>query len=227
MKPNRILPPREISDIYEVLDAFSDHQFNQLVTITRVKPGYSLTKAEATELAAVLGIGLPKLAFLVSALQYLQPLVLAAIETTGVSVDDAVHQLVDDIAEGSGEQRSLNPNIVNRLASLLEPLPDYRRSRKIERLQDGFIDNAVSFATLVDIRPYYEEDQDGMPASIGGYIPVVQLRMETNSMIPALSEVIVNLKEDALAELKAAISRAESKLLLAKKSIDSQGDLLG
>jgi hypothetical protein len=101
-----------------------------------------------------------------------------------------------------------------RLTELLARKKNHERHKKIQRLQVGFIPNAIGFSTFLDLRPDFNE---GKPETIQGFLPVMQLRISTDADNPAMRRLVMQLDEEGLAEMKKAIDRLIEKLDLLKK----------
>jgi hypothetical protein len=74
-------------------------------------------------------------------------------------------------------------------------------------LKKGYLSNATSFSFLADLRPDF-----GPGLEIMGLIPVVQLRINTDSENQAESEFVVQLDETMLRELREMVQKAEKTL---------------
>jgi hypothetical protein len=77
-------------------------------------------------------------------------------------------------------------------------------------LQSGFIPNAIGFSSFVDLRPDFGDGEE--ISGINGYLPIIQLRITTDSANPQEKQVVLQVNEEALKELHKALKRAESKI---------------
>ncbi len=89
----------------------------------------------------------------------------------------------------------------------------HQRPRKIQRLQSGFLPNALGFASFVDLRPDFGDTAE--ITQVQGYVPVVQLRITTDSS--EQKTFVFQVSEEMLADLKKTIERAETKLATLKE----------
>jgi len=94
---------------------------------------------------------------------------------------------------------------------------------KLQRLQDGFVPNATSFRTLVDLRPDFGE---GDELSYQGLLKIIQFRVMTDSKNPEYKELVFQLSEESLSDLSKAVDRAQKKLEVLKKEDKLFGQFL-
>jgi bifunctional N-acetylglucosamine-1-phosphate-uridyltransferase/glucosamine-1-phosphate-acetyltransferase GlmU-like protein len=71
---------------------------------------------------------------------------------SGMPYQEAITATTDELDEAA-EWGAKKKQVRERLAALLENKDAHQRFRKIQRLQSGFIPNAVGFSTFVDLRP--------------------------------------------------------------------------
>jgi len=148
--------------------------------------------------------------FLLAALSLLSSHVTQLVET-GMPYADAIGFMVDEI-DKEAEWGTNKEQVKERFTTLLNP-EIHQRFRKLQRLQSGFIPNAVGFSTLVDLRPDFGTSKE---LELKGYLPIVQFRVTTDSPNPAEKRLVFQVSEEALGELKKALERAESKLAMLK-----------
>jgi len=229
MNRQKILPPSDFGELFTFIADYPDAEFGELVSGLRSSPNYLIDRDFALDLAKRVGLSLSQLATIISRLQYLYGNISPAIFDTELPREDVVRQLLEEIKERHPEESEIviSEHLVKRLSRLLEPFPSNEKDEKIERLKAGFIDSAFEFATLVDLRPFFSEMEDGTPGKIEGYLPTTQLRFRTNSEDSARSEVIVNLTEEDLKELIKVLDRGSKKLEIAKEAIAQMGGVLG
>ena len=101
--------------------------------------------------------------------------------------------------------------VIDRLAPLLcSPAADAKH--KSDRLQKGFLPNAIAFQSFVDLRPVFSSERD----AITKFIVTSQFRIITDDDKP----VIFQLSEESLQDFRAAVDLLEKKfaVLRARKN---------
>ena len=97
--------------------------------------------------------------------------------------------------------------LIRRLSVILGQRRSADSFRKAQRLRIGFIRNATSFSSLVDLRPDFSDDKK----SVERLIPVAQLRISTDADGPDFKEIVIQLDERSLARLREALNEMEQK----------------
>jgi hypothetical protein len=89
--------------------------------------------------------------------------------------------------------------------------PKIELARKRERLKEGFIPNAIAFASFVDLRPHFS--RSGMQIDgVVEYVRQIQLLVHTDSSNPSQDSIVLQLDEKGLASLKEAVELIEAKI---------------
>jgi hypothetical protein len=215
----KLTPPESLGAAIVPLGSISEEAFNIFLRAVSTPRSFSLTQAQVKALRERLPDLASTLPFTLGALSYLH----LQIETLG-DVDDKFHQiitkLVDDL-EIAGKSLDERKTIETRLELLLRKNVANSRFKKIQRLRSGFIPNATSFRSMVDLRPDFGDKDE---VNYRGLLKIIQFRVMTDSSNPAEKELIFQLSEEALGELSKAIERAQKKLsaLNEEPSISSQ-----
>ncbi len=130
-----------------------------------------------------------------------------------MTLPDAISATVDELdAEAKWSEK--RKDAIERFTILFRP-QTHQRLRKIQRLQSGFLPNALGFASFVDLRPDFGDKLDSL--QLQGYVPLVQFRITTDSTVADEKTFVFQLNEEALADLRKAAERAEAKLSALKE----------
>jgi hypothetical protein len=171
----------------------------------KIRGSFSLPEEELERLQGQILTAGANLPYLLSALNFLYSNILG-FESARVPFLEVINAIMDELDKevNWGEKKE---SVRDRLAMLLEKRDVHERFRKVQRLQSGFIPNALSFSTFVDLRPDFGEGME-----IKGYLPMIQFRISTDAPSREDKRVVLQMTEDALADLREALDRAEKKL---------------
>lgn len=102
---------------------------------------------------------------------------------------------------------------IRRLKKLLlnEKIEQFR---KIHRLKHGFLKNAASFASFIDIRPYFQGDN----SEVHGFVPMIQFRITTDSENTIDKDFVFQMDSNGLEALKEALKSIDKKIEILKNS---------
>jgi len=202
-----IIPPASLGEALRPLRDLSSTEFSALVVAISGPRSFSLSKDELETLRNQLPAQGPNLTFILGALSFLYSHIARIVEA-GIPYGDAISASVDALDKDAdwGEKKD---EVRDRLASILQNKESHQRFRKIQKLQSGFVPNAVGFSTFVDLRPDFGEGEE---VALKGYIPVIQFRVMTDASNPDGKRLVFQMSEDALTELKKVVDRAEAKL---------------
>jgi hypothetical protein len=202
-----ITPPSSIGEALIPLGLMPESEFRSLVGAVSGPKSFSLSKETLDNLRQQTPSIASALTYLLGVLAFLYSQVDRVVEL-GESYDSAISQLVEEVAsKAEGDKHLLS----ERLSTILRRTETHKRFRKIQRLQSGFLPNAVGFSTFVDLRPDYG-DSDVL--DLRGFVKVIQFRVSTNSENPDQRRFVFQLSEDSLRELKKSVDRASEKLAL-------------
>ena len=109
--------------------------------------------------------------------------------------------------------------LAQRLETLLSDKPQVELLKKTTRLEKGFLDNAVGFTSFVDLRPCFDADH----AEISGWIPMIQLRITTDSSLKSNKSIVLQLNRETLEALKDTLDDVESKLTKVTRTLSQNG----
>jgi hypothetical protein len=94
-----------------------------------------------------------------------------------------------------------------RVAALVVGNPAASRTQKRTWLRTGILDNAVGFASFVDIRPNFTKDR----SDIVELLPVVIFEIETESNYD-VNSIVFQMTGETLAQLITALDDVQKKL---------------
>jgi hypothetical protein len=207
-----ITPPGTLEAAIAPIAELSDAEFHSLARATSLSRSFSLNSKGLKDLKSQITSLSNNLPFVLGALSFLYSQIDALGDGTD-SFESIVSKLVDELEFdniGADKKASLQ----KRLEILLQKNPAYAKFRKIRRLQDGFVPNATSFRTMVDLRPDFGE---GDEIAFQGLLKIIQFRVMTDSTNPEFKELIFQLTEESLEDLNKAVKRAQDKLEALKK----------
>lgn len=214
-----IAPPDTLGAAIAPIGHLSEEQFGHFLRAVSTPRSFSLTSKQLKDLKATVPEVASSLHYVLGAFAFLYGQIDSLGEIDG-KFPQVIAKLIDDldIKSESSEQQKL---LQQRLELILKKNPAHAKFRKVQRLQSGFIPNATSFRTMVDLRPDFGESD---ALDYRGLLKVIQLRIMTDATDPAMKEIVFQLNEEALGELRSTIDRAQKKLDLLKNqpSLSSQ-----
>jgi hypothetical protein len=96
----------------------------------------------------------------------------------------------------------------DRLIELLQPNPALEQLRKLRWLRTGILETAVEFASFVDLRPDFSKDR----SEVRGLVPVVLLRVRTESDLERDRSHVFQLTLDGVRKLRKVLEDIDQKL---------------
>lgn len=202
-----ITPPTSIGEALNPLATMGEEEFALLMSSIHGDQSFSLSKEQIDEVQKRLPSVYGNLAILLGLLSFLYSHVDHYVEV-GVPYPDVIEKLTSDLSEDA-TWKATKDLIKQRLLRLLERKEVHSRYKKIQRLQSGFIPNAKSFASFVDLRPDFTDET---PVSVKGFLKTIQVRIRTDARPGQNQEFVFQLTEDALKEMKKCIDRTQEKL---------------
>jgi hypothetical protein len=206
-----ILPPASIGEALRPIRDLSENEFSNLVAALSGPRSFSLSKDDIEKLRNELPGHGANITFFVAALSFLYSHISRLVEL-GMPFDEAISSLTNELNPDAEWGEKIDE--VKRRFGQIFSSQNHQRFRKLDRLQSGFLPNAVGFSTFVDLRPDFGDGQD---LSLRGYLPVIQFRVSTDSDNSEEKRILFQVSETTLTELKKAIDRAEQKLLILRK----------
>ena len=210
MQPE-IFPGTSFEEIVAQIASLSEPEFNALRDDVAGEAAFDVSKKRCDRLAKVLRSSPETVALLISVISILFDRVSAL--PPGASAREAIEQFVNGFDDEAGLGVNEKTMLASRLFELTASKPAIEAWTKIRQLKVGFLDNAKRFATFVDLRPNFTPKYEG----IRGYVPMIQFRITTDSDDPSREELVFQVDEEALADLKSAIESVELKLSALQK----------
>jgi hypothetical protein len=212
-----ILPPNSLGELVRPIVEMSATEFGILNAAASGPRSFSLKKDEIEKLRSQLPPSAAKnLTFLLTSLSFLYSHIARQVDA-GMPYAVAINATVDEIQEDTGWGEKTNEKrkvALDRFSVLFRP-ETHQHLRKIQRLQTGFLPNALGFASFVDLRPDFGDSPEII--QLQGYIPLVQFRITTDSSVSNEKTFVFQLNEETLADLKRAVERVEEKLSTLKE----------
>jgi hypothetical protein len=207
-----ILPPSSLGEAVRPIGSLSDVEFAEIVKVISGPRGFYPTKEQFADLEKSSPNLVINLGFMLAALSYLTSQA-ERFEQAGKSFDSILSSVIDELDQDA-KWEDKKEVASRRLKEIFDKREAFKRFKKLNRLQTGFLPNAVGFSTFVDIRP----DFDLKPRKVAGLLPLIQMRITTDASAVAQREMIFQVSEDALKLLKDAIDDIEEKLRALKAS---------
>jgi hypothetical protein len=214
MALRRALPPFTIADMLTMVMELNDEQFSSLENNIKSAQAFSATEDRCARLADELGLSQENVEYLLSFLEFMYRRVQSEGGPEGAS-EEVIDSLFSSITfePEVGQTEAAHKADVARLQTRLLRLSEFNEHaearRKINRLKNGFLPNAVAFSSFVDLRPVIDADRE----HIDGYVLTTQLRISTEQADKEDS-LVIQLSPHALNKLADAIDDAKKKLLL-------------
>ena len=201
----KLSPPESIGAAITPIATISDVEFTRLRKATSTRRSFNIKPKSVKELIGEIPALSMSLPFTLGALAFLYGRLEPFRDKT--SLPAVVTQLVEDfeVKCEAGDREKLE----QRLTQLLERNESYESSRKLQRLEKGFLPNAIGFRSFVDLRPNFGGEGD---LQFDGFLKIVQFRIRTDAEARKTKEFVFQVSEEALEELQLAIDRAKAKL---------------
>jgi hypothetical protein len=201
----KLSPPESLGAAIAPLATVSDTEFERLRRVVSTRRSFNVQAKVVKELLAEVPGLSANLPFMLGALTFLYGRLEPYRDKTPLPA--IVTQLVEDFdvkCEASDRQR-----LERRLTLLLERNEAFEASKKTQRLEKGFLPNAIGFRSFVDLRPDFGGEET---VSFKGFLKIVQFRIRTDAETKRAKEFVFQVNEEALDELQQAIDRAKAKL---------------
>lgn len=214
-KSDRLFPSSAVMSVLEPLASIPKDMFDVLLNEVRSPIAFDASKERCEKLADRISIKAEQIGMLLNVLKALYSR-LKSIEAIGGSRAPLLDDFVDEMAADEDYDNIENISIIkSRLLEILTVNNNIDSATKIERLKNGFIDSAVTFSTFVDLRPNFD---DSNRDKIIGFVPMVQMRIQTNSKSDNNRNIVLQINQKTLFNLKKIISETEEKLNAIRKS---------
>ncbi|MFA6033022.1 MAG: hypothetical protein WC889_09000 [Myxococcota bacterium] len=199
-----VLPLATLPQAFSLIESLKDDQFDALVRLIASPRSFSPPEADISGLANELEITAKDVEALLGALHFLYER-LSELPLVDGSRDAAITELAREIKDDISPTSPLP----SRLSKLLLRSEAHDHFKKIFRLERGFLPSAISFESLVDMRPDFNDDL----SEIRGYIPVISYNVRTNSSNPQLRSLTINIPVDKVDDFIKSVERLKAKIL--------------
>jgi hypothetical protein len=186
------------------LQSLGEAEFAALRTYATGPHAFDLDEMRVRNLADEIKLGAEATGHLIATVAFLYDQI-GATELEEERLREVALQLITSLTD---EEKFKDPVTVDRLIAILRKNPGADAFNKIQRLRSGFLKNAVGFSTFVDARPDFTADYQ----EIRGLVPVVQLRITTDSQDPTERSIVFQLDERGLLNLEKTIQTAKQKI---------------
>lgn len=194
----------DLEILIETISSIPQGVFDLLLKEIRSPRGFDHSASRISEFDDQLkGITVDKLQRILLSLRFLYQQV-RAWQDDNDTLDSALQNLFDS---GLLPNRD-NDALFSRLRVLLEDNLSFEREQKREWLETGILDNAVTFASFVDIRPNYDKNR----TAIEELIPAIILRIGALSETGDQKSMVVQLTRSSFRKLQSAVEDIETKL---------------
>ncbi len=205
-----LVPPSSFEGLFAPIAAASEEQFANFLAAVNSRKGFRDEDKRCDELSKILDISSSDVGILLNVLRgiYIR---FRSLEKRGASFDDLFGSFVK---EGLGQDKveletpDNSNQLVVRLSKLFQKSESLDEAEKLNRLRKGFLDGAVTFSSFVDLRPNYTDDRK----KIVGYLPIVQLRISTDSDDASKQNTVFHLDSKAIDELAETIEDIKLKM---------------
>ncbi|MGJ4900163.1 hypothetical protein ACQR0V_01245 [Bradyrhizobium sp. HKCCYLS2058] len=212
-----ITPPGSLAEAIATVATLSDADFEALLTATSTPRSFSLSDAQVEVLKKQIPLLENNIPYVLSALSFLYSKVDGLRKSSGT---DVVGHLLEEL---DLEEPEIVESLRPRLEQLLRENIGYNKYRKVRRLRTGLLPNAVSFRTMLDLRPDFG---DGDELEFRGWVRIIQFRVTTDSDDPSKREFVFQLDDDSLPQLIKAIDRLKRKLEAIEQNDDIAASIL-
>jgi transcriptional regulator with XRE-family HTH domain len=204
-----------LGGMIETVSELNDAEFTILSEEIRGRSAFDNDKERVEDLARKIGLSKETISLLINGLAFLYRQLHVA-RDAGADLAALLPEIIKSIAS---EELADEPGVVSRLATLLQKNENTEQWEKAQRLRKGFLNNATEFATLVDARPNFSPDR----TQLIGFVPIIQLRLRTDSDQPDQRSLVVQLDPRALKRLRRAVDLAEKKLDVLTSQLGAAG----
>jgi hypothetical protein len=201
---HRLFLPPSFGAVLKIVASFSDSDFEKLASELNGVDAFDLDRGRSEHIAKAIGTDAETAGHIIQFCGYLYGQIHSR-DVTAHDIPLVVANLVDTYADF--ENKDEREPLVERLCSVLGRRQSADSFRKAQRLRLGFLRNAISFSSLVDLRPDFSEDKK----TVARLIPVAQVKISTDDDDLDFKDIWIQLDERSLARLKEAVNEMEQK----------------
>jgi|SRR5215510_2766619 len=204
------IPPLSPDSLLISLGQLSDDQFRLLLAEVRGPEGFRAESKERRErLGAQLSLPPTRVGDLLSVLWQIYRYINPRSGKDAGKRENSVIELIGGLeylpAIANAE---LLLAVTRRLQAITERAPTVESRRKINRLREGLLQNAVSFSSMVDLRPDFSDDR----LRIESLVPMIQIRITTDASSKSKRHYVFQLNAERLADLESMLADVRKKL---------------
>lgn len=210
--------PMSVVDIILMIGRLSDDSFGILDAALNDRNPFDVSPNRVASLSYGIGVSREAVLSIVEACDYLNG------RLHNVAQNGNYMDVFDSIAsdELGIEDPDLRGRVALRLAIIARSRDNIDAYRRRETLKSGFIKNATSLSYLVDLRPVF-----GARLEILEIVPMVQLRVATDSGVPGEEEITFQADKQMLKHLQKTLESALEKIEAINQSDKIIGFLIG
>jgi hypothetical protein len=200
----RLISTPSFGDVLSIIASLSDDAFQRFSSEIGGENAFDLDLDRCERISRDLGTDTDTVAQVIHLCGYLY----GQIHSRSVmreEIPTILGEFLDEYSEI--EDNELRRNLIERMSKLLARRESADAFRKAQRLRVGFLKNALSFASFVDLRPDFNEEKN----SVQRLIPVAQFRITTDSNVPEYKDIVIQLDERSVRRLKDAVVEVERK----------------
>lgn len=199
-----IMPPT-LDTIIAMAADFSDDVYQLLEGLVKKPNSIDPSDADITAVSRDANIPEDDLRYFLSFLSFLY------VQTSDTAEDELETTLAEFLTE-HGENVSVD-RVAKKLVALLSYRDIQTNAAKRARLVEGFLPNLLEISSFVDVRKDFERDDEGnLSGKLGFSIPVIQLRLRTNSSRQDEREFVLQLDEKAIKRFEEAFVEIRTKI---------------
>jgi hypothetical protein len=206
-----LVPPTTLRELFIPIEKATDNSFQQFWGEVTSGGGYHDDNLDRCKrIGAALNISAGDAGLLLSLLAGTHDR-FRQLEEKGNAFDELFGSFIRDGLELDPEDEaeySASKPLIDRLAKLFSQNENLDENSKINKLERGFSDQAISFASMVDLRPNFTKDRK----RILGYVPIVHLQISTSSEDSSRQQMAIALNAEKLRELQETINDIARKL---------------
>lgn len=159
-----------------------------------------------------------ELVYLVQALRIVEARL--NVNSSGLPTRDEFGTFLVNLIKGYGETdaSAIEDRSVDAIFYLLINNDGLLKLRKKETVRQGFIDEAIEFNSIVDVRPVFDSER----STLVEYVIAAQLQIGLRSHNPIASPILVQIDKNGLQSLKLCIEQIEKKIALISSDLDGR-----
>lgn len=200
-----IIAPTSFEEVIRDLAAYEERDFEYLLEEVRGPEAFDVNSARCRRLGSRLKRSPEAVAFMLRAFGFIYSQLGSAGEfeiETGRVVNDFVQSFEFEL------DGHLHARLIQRLVDLCSRNPETDAAIRFQEMRKGFLDNLTSIDSYVDLRPDFNKEN----SKIQSLIPIVQLRLMTNSNDPRLRDIVLQVDAETIEMISEKIKEIKKAL---------------